>query len=74
MARQGSKMAFETSKEVKVTESFDEMGLNEELIRGIYAYGKWRPAAVFSGIWWAAQLELPSNLLCSRFTISGQLV
>jgi len=39
-------MAFETSKEVKVTESFDSMGLNEELIRGIYAYGFEKPSAI----------------------------
>ena len=31
---------FETSASVKVVESFDTMGLSEDLIRGIYAYGK----------------------------------
>ena len=30
---------FETSEEVEVTPTFDSMGLREELIRGIYAYG-----------------------------------
>jgi len=31
---------FETSEDVEVTPTFDAMGLREELIRGIYAYGK----------------------------------
>lgn len=30
---------FETSEEVDVTPTFDNMGLREELLRGIYAYG-----------------------------------
>ena len=30
---------FETSEEVDVTPTFDSMGLREDLIRGIYAYG-----------------------------------
>ena len=30
---------FETSEEVEVTPTFDSMGLREDLIRGIYAYG-----------------------------------
>ena len=34
------KLVFETSGEVDVTPSFDNMGLKEELVRGIYAYGK----------------------------------
>jgi len=32
---------FETSDSVTVIKSFDSMGLKEDLIRGIYAYGKW---------------------------------
>ena len=31
---------FETSEDVDVTPTFDNMGLREELLRGIYAYGK----------------------------------
>lgn len=30
---------FETSEDVDVTPTFDNMGLREELLRGIYAYG-----------------------------------
>lgn len=32
-------MVFETSKEVTVINTFDQMKLREELLRGIYAYG-----------------------------------
>ena len=32
---------FETSAAVKPVDSFDSMGLSEDLIRGIYAYGTW---------------------------------
>ena len=35
-----AKLVFETSEEVKVTRSFDSMKLREDLVRGIYAYGK----------------------------------
>ena len=35
-----AKLVFETSEEVKVTRSFDQMKLREDLVRGIYAYGK----------------------------------
>jgi len=34
-----SKLVFETSEDVKVTRTFDQMKLKEDLIRGIYAYG-----------------------------------
>ena len=30
---------FETSGEVEVTPTFDALGLREDLLRGIYAYG-----------------------------------
>lgn len=33
---------FETSEGVEVTPTFDNMGLREELLRGIYGYGKER--------------------------------
>ena len=36
---------LETSGEVDVTPSFDALGLKEDLLRGIYAYGKqWLPS------------------------------
>ena len=31
---------FETSKEVTVITTFDQMSLKEDLLRGIYAYGR----------------------------------
>lgn len=34
-----TKVEFETSEEVDVTPTFDTMGLREDLLRGIYAYG-----------------------------------
>ena len=37
---QEEEIQFETSTEVKVIQSFDDMGLKEDLIRGIYAYSK----------------------------------
>lgn len=33
-------MVFETSKEVSVVATFDQMNLSEDLLRGIYAYGE----------------------------------
>merc|ERR1712154_644223 len=37
---------FETSEDVDVTPTFDHMGLREELLRGIYAYGFEKPSAI----------------------------
>lgn len=37
-----TKVEFETSEEVDVTPTFDTMGLREDLLRGIYAYGRLR--------------------------------
>ena len=31
---------FETSEDISVFQSFESMGLKEDLLRGIYAYGK----------------------------------
>eukprot|EP01023_Acetabularia_acetabulum_P027863 TRINITY_DN2636_c0_g4_i3.p1 TRINITY_DN2636_c0_g4~~TRINITY_DN2636_c0_g4_i3.p1 ORF type:complete len:415 (-),score=58.37 TRINITY_DN2636_c0_g4_i3:395-1585(-) len=39
-------MEFETSKTVKVHMSFETMGLHEDLLRGIYAYGFEKPSAI----------------------------
>jgi len=38
--------AFETSEDCEVFESFDDIGLKNELLRGVYAYGFERPSAV----------------------------
>lgn len=44
-----TKVEFETSEEVDVTPTFDTMGLREDLLRGIYAYGKPGTCAASSG-------------------------
>lgn len=35
-----SNVEFETSEDVEVVPTFNNMGLREELLRGIYAYGE----------------------------------
>ena len=40
------KVEFETSEEVDVVPTFDSMGIREDLLRGIYAYGFERPSAI----------------------------
>ena len=35
-----TKVEFETSEEVDVVPTFDQLKLREDLVRGIYAYGK----------------------------------
>ena len=43
---------FETSEEVEVTPTFDGLGLREDLLRGIYAYGiKMLILRVNNGVW-----------------------
>lgn len=44
-----TKVEFETSEEVDVTPTFDTMGLREDLLRGIYAYGRPRLCAASAG-------------------------
>lgn len=39
-------VAFETSEEIQVINSFDKLGLKEELLRGVYSYGFEKPSAV----------------------------
>jgi ATP-dependent RNA helicase len=39
-------MIIESSEDLEVVKSFDELGLREELLRGIYAYGFNKPSAV----------------------------
>jgi len=36
----------EVEQEVKAYDSFDEMGLNDPLIRGVYTYGFERPSKI----------------------------
>jgi ATP-dependent RNA helicase len=40
------KLLFETSDDVKVVPTFDAMNLNENLLRGIYAYNFEKPSAI----------------------------
>ncbi|CAE8685740.1 unnamed protein product, partial [Polarella glacialis] len=39
-------LTFETSEDVEVVSAFSQMGLKEDLLRGIYAYGFDKPSAV----------------------------
>ena len=39
-------LVFETSEDVEIRPTFDALGLKEELLRGVYAYGFERPSAV----------------------------
>ncbi|XP_076384643.1 eukaryotic initiation factor 4A-III-like isoform X1 [Megalopta genalis] len=41
-----SNVEFETSEDVEVIPTFDNMGLRDELLRGIYAYGFEKPSAI----------------------------
>ena len=43
-----AKIVFETSEEVSVTPTFDSMKIREDLLRGIYAYGKRKKGLKFS--------------------------
>ncbi|GFP93823.1 eukaryotic initiation factor 4a-3 [Phtheirospermum japonicum] len=40
------KLVFETSKGVEAIASFDEMGIKDELLRGLYSYGFEKPSAI----------------------------
>ncbi|KAJ3215618.1 RNA helicase [Dinochytrium kinnereticum] len=40
------KLVFETSGDVKVVATFDQMGLKEDLLRGVYAYNFEKPSAI----------------------------
>ncbi len=55
---QEEEIQFETSTEVKVIQSFDDMGLKEDLIRGIYAYSK--------DFYWELKLQILRNLRLSN--------
>ena len=44
--QQENDMIIESSENLEVIESFDELNLREELLRGVYAYGFDKPSAV----------------------------
>ncbi|KAL6578616.1 hypothetical protein OROMI_008832 [Orobanche minor] len=46
MAEDDAKLVFETSKGVEPIMSFDEMGIKEDILRGIYNYGFEKPSAI----------------------------
>lgn len=48
MADPEEKMEFETSREITIAPTFEDMHLKENLLRGIYAYGYESPSAVQS--------------------------
>jgi ATP-dependent RNA helicase len=39
-------MIIESSEKIELITSFDELKLNEQLLRGLYAYGFSKPSAV----------------------------
>jgi len=39
-------LIIETSEKLEIVESFDDLNLREELLRGVYAYGFDKPSAV----------------------------
>lgn len=46
MEEEDAKLVFETSKGVEPIMSFDEMGIKDDLLRGIYNYGFEKPSAI----------------------------
>ncbi|KAJ1911877.1 RNA helicase [Tieghemiomyces parasiticus] len=44
--RHDAKLKFETSEDVKIVSRFDQMGLKDDLLRGIYAYNFEKPSAI----------------------------
>ncbi|GER30265.1 ATP-dependent RNA helicase FAL1 [Striga asiatica] len=46
MEENDAKLVFETSKGVEPIMSFDEMGIKDDLLRGIYNYGFEKPSAI----------------------------
>mmetsp|Transcript_27081 Transcript_27081/g.64321 ORF Transcript_27081/g.64321 Transcript_27081/m.64321 type:complete len:137 (+) Transcript_27081:39-449(+) len=40
------KLVFETSQDVEVIPTFEGMGLRDDLLRGVYAYGFEKPSAI----------------------------
>ncbi|CAJ1398729.1 unnamed protein product [Effrenium voratum] len=46
MALDDASLVFESSEDVEAVQSFNKMGLKEDILRGVYAYGFERPSAV----------------------------
>jgi len=59
------KVEFETSEEVDVVPTFDSMGIREDLLRGIYAYGFEKPSAIQQRA--IKQIIKVCSLLCHLF-------
>ena len=59
---------FETSEDVKVIPTFDSMGLREDLLRGIYAYGTYTFTLHF-----IVDLVLNLNLFFFSFMVNQDL-
>ncbi len=59
------KVEFETSEEVDVVPTFDSMGIREDLLRGIYAYGFEKPSAIQQRA--IKQIIKVCSLLCRQF-------
>ena len=57
-------LEFETSKEVQVVTSFAEMGIKDDLLRGIYQYGFEKPSAI------RQRAVVPNWVLC-KYLIFG---
>lgn len=46
--RNDDKIVFETSEDVKIVSTFDDMNLKEDLMRGIYAYSNFTIVLYFN--------------------------
>ena len=55
---------FETSEDVEVIPTFDSMGLREDLLRGIYAYGMLTPLKLCKPIDFLLQIFQNSTYFC----------
>lgn len=58
-----SNVEFETSEDVEVVPTFNSMGLREELLRAIYAYGKPKSSENYAKF----QLAIGIMAACSTF-------
>ncbi|EDV20256.1 uncharacterized protein TRIADDRAFT_61252 [Trichoplax adhaerens] len=65
---------FETSKGVKVIRSFDQMGLKEDLVRGIYAYGIRNKLVAHVSLELDSKLRYNCSVLLNRYANKCQIV
>ncbi|CAA6673408.1 unnamed protein product [Spirodela intermedia] len=65
-----SNLVFETSADVEVITSFDQMGIRDDLLRGIYAYGAVLP--IVSGRDVIAQAQVQALILSPTRELAGQ--